>query len=602
MNRGELKRNFSIIAHIDHGKSTLSDRLLEETGVITQREMKEQFLDKLELERERGITIKAQAVSVPFKSIDGNTYTLNFIDTPGHVDFSYEVSRALTSCEGALLVVDASQGVEAQTIANVYLAVDNNLEIVPVINKIDLPAASPERVKEEIEEIIGLDASYAVLTSAKTGVGIRDLLEAIVKYIPSPNYSPEKPLKALIFDSWFDSYRGVIILIRLFEGRISKGEKVHFIHKNATYEVQEVGVFSPFMKDKPFLESGDVGYLIAGIKQIQDVFVGDTVTTLEHKTIEPLKGFKKPSQMVYSGVYPVDSNDYEELKISLEKLSLNDASFTYEPETSEALGFGFRCGFLGLLHMEVIQERLEREYNLDLITTVPNVIYKVYMKKGEMIEIDNPSKLPPVQNIDRIEEPYVVAKIHTPDEYVGAVIKAAIDRRGVQKSMDYLSRNRVVITFLMPLGEIIFDFFDKIKSLTRGYASFEYEMDAYMPSDLVKLDVLINGDLVDALSLITHRDKAYYRGRDLTIKMKDVIPRQMFEVAIQAAIGTRVISRTTVKAYSKNVTAKCYGGDISRKRKLLEKQKEGKKRMKQLGNVEIPQEAFLAVLKIDSDN
>lgn len=602
MNKGELKRNFSIIAHIDHGKSTLSDRLLEETGVVSVREMKAQFLDKMDLERERGITIKAQSVSVPYKAKDGNTYTFNFIDTPGHVDFSYEVSRALTSCEGALLVVDASQGVEAQTLANVYLAMDNDLTILPVINKIDLPSAMINRVKAEIEDVLALDTENAVLTSAKTGEGIPDLLEAIVKYIPAPEYKPDSPLQALIFDSWFDAYRGVIILTRVFEGRIKKGSKVIFMHKNAIYDVLEVGVFSPFAKEMPELESGDVGYVIAGVKKIQDVFIGDTITELNNPVSEPLAGFKKPAQMVYSGVYPVDSSDYEDLKEALEKLSLNDASFSYEPETSVALGFGFRCGFLGLLHMEIIQERLEREYDLDLICTIPNVIYHIYTRKEEKILLDNPAKMPELQIVERIEEPYVTAKIHTPDEYLGSVIKISIERRGIQQNIEYLSPERVVATFVMPLSEIIFDFFDKIKSLTRGYASFEYEFLEYRKSDLVKIDILINGEPLDALSFITHKDNSFYRGQAITIKLKDVIPRQQYEVAIQAAIGSRVISRTTVKAYRKDVTAKCYGGDISRKRKLLEKQKEGKKRMKQVGNVEIPQEAFLAVLKIDTDN
>ncbi len=602
MNKGELKRNFSIIAHIDHGKSTLSDRLLEETGVVSVREMKAQFLDKMDLERERGITIKAQSVSVPYKAKDGNTYTFNFIDTPGHVDFSYEVSRALTSCEGALLVVDASQGVEAQTLANVYLAMDNDLTILPVINKIDLPSAMVDRVKKEIEDTLAIDTENAVLTSAKTGLGIPDLLEAIVKYIPSPPYKPDNQLKALIFDSWFDAYRGVVILARIFEGRIKKGSKVIFMHKNAIYDVLEVGVFSPFAKEMPELESGDVGYIIAGVKKIQDVFIGDTITEFANPIHEPMVGFKKPAQMVYSGIYPVDSSDYENLKEAMEKLSLNDASFSYEPETSVALGFGFRCGFLGLLHMEIIQERLEREYDLDLICTIPNVIYHIYTRKEEKILLDNPAKMPELQLVERIEEPYVTAKIHTPDEYLGSVIKISIERRGIQQNIEYLSPERVVATFIMPLSEIIFDFFDKIKSLTRGYASFEYEFLEYRKSDLVKIDILINGEPLDALSFITHKDNSFYRGQAITIKLKDVIPRQQYEVAIQAAIGSRVISRTTVKAYRKDVTAKCYGGDISRKRKLLEKQKEGKKRMKQVGNVEIPQEAFLAVLKIDTDN
>jgi len=599
---GKFKRNFSIIAHIDHGKSTLSDRILEFTEALSERELKSQFLDKMELEQERGITIKSQAVSIPYKAKDGNQYTFNFIDTPGHVDFAYEVSRSLTSCEGALLVVDAAQGVEAQTVANVYLALENDLELIPVINKIDLPSADPERVKFEIEDVIGLDTDNAVLTSAKTGEGIEDLLEAIVNYIPAPEYKPDEKLKALIFDAWFDSYKGVVLMSRIFDGTIKKGDKMRLMHKGAVYEVTEVGVFSPHMTPKEKLESGDVGYILGSIKQISDVFIGDTITNDNDPIDKPLPGFKKPEQMVFSGIYPVDSNDYQDLKEALEKLVINDASLTYEPETSEALGFGFRCGFLGLLHMEIIQERLEREYNLNLITTVPNVIYKVVLKNGETVEIDNPAKMPPAQDIKHIEEPYVEARIMTPSEYLGNVMKAAIERRGLQQSMEYIGESRVEIVFLMPLSEIIFDFFDKLKSITKGYASFEYEMSKYQKSDLVKIDILINGDKVDALSFITHKDKAYYRGRDVTIKMKEVIPRQMFEVAIQAAIGSRVISRTTVKAFRKNVTAKCYGGDISRKRKLLKKQKEGKKRMKQVGNVEIPQEAFLAVLKIDTDS
>jgi GTP-binding protein LepA len=602
MNKGELKRNFSIIAHIDHGKSTLSDRILEFTHALSQRELKSQFLDKMDLEQERGITIKSQAVSIPYTAKDGNTYTFNFIDTPGHVDFAYEVSRSLTSCEGALLIVDAAQGVEAQTVANVYLAIENNLELIPVINKIDLPSADPERVKLEIEEVIGLDTDHAVLTSAKTGIGIEDLLEAIVLYIPAPEYTPEKRLKALIFDAWFDSYKGVVLMTRVFDGTVKKGDKIRLMHKDVVYEVTEVGIFSPHMTPTKGLESGDVGYILGSIKQISDVFIGDTITNELNPIKEPMPGFKEPAQMVFSGIYPVDSNDYQQLKDAIEKLVINDASLSYEPETSEALGFGFRCGFLGLLHMEIIQERLEREYDLDLITTVPNVIYKIVLKDGRVIEIDNPSKMPPIQDVAHIEEPYVEAKIMTPSEYLGSVMKTAIERRGFQTNLEYIGETRAEITFLMPLAEIIFDFFDKIKSVTKGYASFEYELHDYQKSDLVKIDILINGDKVDALSFITHKDKSYYRGRDVTNKMKEVIPRQMFEVAIQAAIGTRVLARATVKAFRKNVTAKCYGGDISRKRKLLQKQKDGKKRMKQVGNVEIPQEAFLAVLKIDTDS
>ena len=597
--KGTFKRNFSIIAHIDHGKSTISDRILEYTNSLTERELKGQFLDKMDLEQERGITIKAQAVSIKYNANDGNQYTFNFIDTPGHVDFAYEVSRSLIGCEGALLVVDAAQGVEAQTVANIYLAIENDLELIPVLNKIDLPSADTEKVMFEIEEV-GVDTDNAVFTSAKTGLGIEELMEAIVKYIPAPDIFPNKPLKALIFDAWFDSYRGVVLLVRIFEGSLKKGTKLHFMHRDVKYETIEVGVFNPHMTPLDKLESGDVGYIIAGIKTIKDIFVGDTITDIDNPTEKPLEGFKEPEQMVFSGIFPVEGKSYESLKESLENLSLNDASFTYEPETSDALGFGFRCGFLGLLHMEIIQERLEREYDLDIITTVPNVIYHVILKKDEeLLVIDNPSDLPSVQYIDHIEEPYVKAQIMTPETYVGNILKLAMDRRGIQEGMEYLSTDRVVLSFSMPLSEIIFDFFDKLKSVSRGYASLEYELSEYKKSNLEKIDILINGDKVDALSFITHRDNSFYRGREVTRKLKEVIPRQMYEVAVQAAIGTRVIARTTVKAFRKNVTAKCYGGDISRKRKLLQKQKAGKKRMKQVGNVEIPQEAFLAVLKLD---
>ncbi len=586
-------RNFSIIAHIDHGKSTLADRLIEYTGAVANREMMDQFLDKMELERERGITIKAQTVRLLYKN-----HILNLIDTPGHVDFSYEVSRSLAACEGAILVVDASQGVEAQTLANVYLAIDNNLEIIPVINKIDLPNADVERVKEEIETVIGIDASDAIAVSAKEGIGIEEVLDAIIERIPSPEMNYDVPLKSLIFDSWYDSYQGVVALIRVFEGKIKKGDTIEFMATEKVCDVQKLGVYSPFAKEVKELCAGEVGFLITGIKEIKDVKVGDTVTLKNFRAQESLPGFQHVKPMVFAGFYPVDSGDYDDLKESLEKLELNDSSFSFEPETSQALGFGFRCGFLGLLHMEIVQERLEREYGINLITTAPTVVYKVYTKKGETVEIHNPSQLPKAIEIEYIEEPYILTTIHTPPEYLGGILKLCEDRRGIQKNITYLDSTRIMTEYELPLNEVVLDFYDKLKSVSRGYASMDYHFSSYKRSDLVKLDIMINGSPVDALSIIVHKKNAYYRGRDLCIKLKEIIPRQLFEVVIQAAIGAKVIAKTTVKALRKNVTAKCYGGDITRKRKLLEKQKEGKKRMKEVGNISIPQDAFLAVLKI----
>ncbi len=591
-------RNFSIIAHIDHGKSTLADRLLEMTGTLTDREKTDQFLDKMDLERERGITIKAQAVRLSYRAADGQDYILNLIDTPGHVDFTYEVSRSLSACEGALLVVDASQGVEAQTLANVYLAIDENLEVFPVLNKIDLPSAEPEKVRAEIEEIIGLDASDAVVASAKTGLGVADILEAIVKKIPPPEGDPDAPLKALIFDSWYDPYQGVIVLVRVIDGAMKKGDKIRLMESRTEHEILKVGVFAPHTVAVNELTAGEVGFITASIKVVADAKVGDTITHVRNPTANALPGFKDVKPMVFSGLYPIDSGDYEDLRDAMEKLRLNDSSFSFEPENSVALGFGFRCGFLGLLHMEIIQERLEREFGVDLITTAPTVVYRVTTVKGETINVDSANKLPDVQNIDLIEEPFILASVHVPNEFVGAVLALCEEKRGVQREIKYLTANRVMVIYELPLNEIVMDFFDRLKSLSRGYASLDYEHLDYRPSELVRLNILINGDLVDALSLIVHRDKAQYRGRDLVAKMKEFIPRQQFEVAIQAAIGNKVIARETVKALRKDVTAKCYGGDISRKRKLLEKQKEGKKRMKQVGNVELPQEAFLAILKV----
>ncbi|MFN4896991.1 MAG: translation elongation factor 4 [Pseudomonadota bacterium] len=595
-------RNFSIIAHIDHGKSTLADRILEATGALEKREMQSQFLDKLDLERERGITIKAQTVRLSYTAKNGQTYQLNLIDTPGHVDFNYEVSRSLSACEGALLVVDASQGVEAQTLANVYLAIENDLEIVPVINKIDLPNADIERVKAEVESVIGLDTSKALPISAKTGVGIGELLEAIVERIPPPTRGePDGPLRALVYDSWFDPYVGVVAQVRIIDGVLKAGEKVRFFSTNAEYDVYKLGVFTPHAQEVSELSSGQVGYFSAAIKNLRDVRIGDTVTHVRRPADQQLPGFKEVRPMVFGGLFPVDADDYVNLKTALEKLSLNDSAFTFEAETSAALGFGYRCGYLGLLHMEIVQERLEREFELNLITTAPSVVYKMVLNDGTVLHVDNPSKMPPVQDILRIEEPIVEATIHCPKEFVGNVLKLCEERRGVQKNLAFHGLERAVISYELPLNEIVLDFHDRLKSLTKGYASFDYEIVGYQESDLVKLDIKLNGETVDALSIIVHREKAYQRGKDLTEKLKDIIDRQMFEIAIQAAIGAKVIARSTVKALRKNVTAKCYGGDISRKRKLLEKQKEGKKRMKQVGKVAIPQEAFLAVLKLGDE-
>ncbi len=595
----EYIRNFSIIAHIDHGKSTLADRLLEYTGALTAREMENQVLDQMDLERERGITIKAQAVRLDYKAKDGNTYLLNLIDTPGHVDFTYEVSRSLAACEGALLVVDAAQGIEAQTLANVYLALENDLEIIPVINKIDLPSAEPERVKQEVEDVIGLDTSDAVLTSAKAGIGIEEVLEAIVKKVPPPVGSETASLRALIFDSHFDAYKGVIAYVRVMDGVIRPGMKIHMMATDKKVEVTEVGVFKPYMTTVPELGPGHVGFVVASIKNVKDVRVGDTITELENPALEPLPGYRKITPMVYCGLYPVENSEYDLLRDALEKLKLNDASLVFEPETSVALGFGFRCGFLGLLHMEVIQERLEREYGMNLITTAPNVIYRVFKTNGEELTLDNPSHLPAPQVVDHIEEPYVNASIIVPKDYVGVVMELSQEKRGEFQDMKYLDVNRVTLTYHIPLSEIIYDYFDRLKSSSRGYASLDYEVIGYRTSKLVKMDILLNSEPVDALSIIVHQDKAQYRGRLLAEKLKEIIPRQMFEVPIQAAIGNKVIARETVRAMRKDVLAKCYGGDISRKRKLLEKQKEGKKRMKQVGNVEVPQEAFMAILRVD---
>ncbi len=593
-------RNFSIIAHIDHGKSTLADRLLEMTGALTSREMKNQVLDTMDLERERGITIKAQTVRLTYRAKDGIDYILNLIDTPGHVDFSYEVSRSLAATEGALLVVDVAQGVEAQTLANVYLAIDANLEIIPVLNKVDLPGAEPERVIHQIEEIIGLPADDAVLVSAKTGFGVDELLERIISSIPAPGGSRSAPLKAMIFDSWFDPYQGIIALIRIYEGTIKPGMKIQMISSGKEFEVLKVGVRTPDDLLVESMSAGEVGFLIAGIKDVADCKIGDTITIATNPDPQPLPGFKEIKPMVFSGLYPADSVQYEGLRDALAKLRLNDASFFYQPETSVALGFGFRCGFLGLLHMEIIQERLEREYDLDLISTAPTVIYRINCTDGGIVEIDNPSKMPSTQDIAFIEEPIVRASILVPNEYIGNIMKLCEDKRGSQQEIKYIDETRAMIIYDLPFNEIVLDFYDKLKSLSRGYASLDYETAGYRPAKLVKLDILINGELVDALSMILHESCSYDRGHDLAVKMKKLIPRQMFEVAIQAVIGTKVIARTTVKALRKNVTAKCYGGDITRKRKLLEKQKAGKKRMKRVGKVELPQEAFLAILNIDS--
>lgn len=592
-------RNFSIIAHIDHGKSTLADRLLEYTGTLSAREMEAQVLDQMELERERGITIKAQAVRLEYTAKNGETYMLNLIDTPGHVDFTYEVSRSLAACEGALLVIDATQGIEAQTLANVYMALEHDLEIIPVINKIDLPSADPEKVKREVEDVIGIDAHDAILASAKSGIGIEDVLEAIVSRIPCPKGSADLPLRALIFDSHFDSYKGVIAYVRVVEGSIRPGMPIKMMATNKTFEVTEVGIFKPYLTNVAELGPGQVGFIAASIKNVKDTRVGDTITDAKNPAHEALPGYRKITPMVYCGLYPVESSEYDTLRDALEKLKLNDASLVFEPETSVALGFGFRCGFLGLLHMDVIQERLEREYNLTLITTAPNVIYKVYKTDGEIIDIDNPSKMPEPTEIDHIEEPYVKATVIVPNDYVGAVMELSQDKRGEFKDMHYLDTTRVMLTYHLPLSEIIYDYFDRLKSSTRGYASLDYELVGYMTSNLVKLDIMLNGEKVDALSAIVHRDRAPMRGRQLAEKLRGIIPRQMFEIPIQAAIGNKIIARETIRAMRKDVLAKCYGGDISRKRKLLEKQKEGKKRMKQVGSVEIPQEAFMAILKMD---
>ncbi|EOS57802.1 translation elongation factor 4 [Paenibacillus barengoltzii] len=594
-------RNFCIIAHIDHGKSTLADRILEYTGALSSREMQDQVLDQMDLERERGITIKLQAVRLSYRADDGEEYILNLIDTPGHVDFTYEVSRSLAACEGALLVVDAAQGIEAQTLANVYLALDNNLEILPVINKIDLPSADPDRVKQEIEDVIGLDASEAVHASAKAGIGIKEILEQVVQKVPAPTGDPDKPLKALIFDSHYDPYKGVIVYVRVIDGKIKAGSKIKMMATDKTFEVIEVGAFKPRMTIVDELNVGDVGFIVAGIKTVGDTRVGDTVTDAKNPTPEPLPGYRKINPMVYCGLYPIETSDYNDLREALEKLQLNDASLSFEPETSSALGFGFRCGFLGLLHMDVIQERIEREFNIPLITTAPSVIYNVTLTNGETISIDNPSNYPEVGKIDYVEEPYVKASIIVPNDYVGTVMELCQSKRGEFVNMEYLDTTRVTITYQVPLSEIVYDFFDQLKSSTKGYASFDYELSGYRRSNLVKMDILLNGEQVDALSFIVHRDRAYHRGRIICEKLRELIPRQMFEVPIQASIGTKVIARETVKAMRKNVLAKCYGGDISRKRKLLEKQKEGKKRMKQVGSVEVPQEAFMAVLKIDDN-
>jgi len=592
-------RNFCIIAHIDHGKSTIADRLIEYTGTLQKREMEAQVLDSMDLERERGITIKAQSVRILYKAQDGEEYILNLIDTPGHVDFSYEVSRSLAACEGALLVVDAAQGVEAQTLANVYLALEHDLEIIPVINKIDLPSADPDRVKHEIEDIIGLDASDAVLCSAKSGIGIPDILEAIVNKVPAPPDKSDQPTRALIFDSRFDSYKGAIAYVRVKEGTIKAKDTIRMMHDKKDFDVTELGIFTPNLVPVQELPCGSVGCIAASIKNVKDCHVGDTVTLANNPAPEPLPGYRKAVSMVYCGLYPTESKDYENLRDALEKLQLNDAALEYEAETSLALGFGFRCGFLGLLHMDVIQERLEREYNLTLITTAPSVNYKVYKTNGEMLEVDNPAKLPPPTEIDYIEEPYVKATTIVPKDFVGTIMELSQDKRGEYQSMEYLDETRVSVVYHLPLSEIIYDYFDKLKSATKGYASLDYELIGYKQSPMVKMDILLNGDPVDALSIIVHKDRAATRGRALAEKLKELIPRQMFEIPIQAAVGTKIVARETVKAWRKDVLAKCYGGDISRKRKLLEKQKAGKKRMKSVGSVEIPQEAFMAILKVE---
>jgi GTP-binding protein LepA len=594
-------RNFSIIAHIDHGKTTLSDRLMERTGALTKREMTEQFLDSMDLERERGITIKQHSVRLEYKAKDGQDYVLNLIDTPGHVDFTYEVSRSLAACQGALLVVDASQGVEAQTLANAHLAADAALEIVPVINKVDLPGAEPDKAREQIEQVIGIDASHAILASAKQGIGIDEILEAIVTRMPPPDGNPDGPLRGLVFDSWFDQYRGVVILVHVKDGKIEPRTKVKLMASGGMYEVEQVGVFTPKPEPVAALTAGEVGFVIAGIKKVSDVAIGDTLTDARSPALEPLPGFKEIKPMVFAGLYPVDADQYAELRDALEKLRLNDSSFFYEPESSTALGFGFRCGFLGLLHMEIVTERLEREFSLELLITAPSVRYRVHKTNGETVEIDSPARLPDPGAIESIEEPVITATVLTKDEHVGAILKLCQDKRGIQKTLNYITTTRVMIEYELPLNEILLDFYDRLKSASRGYASLDYQFSGYWTSPLVKLDVLVNGDPVDALSLIVHKDSAFARGKSLVEKMRKLIPRQMFEVAIQAAIGSRVIARETVKPLRKNVIAKCYGGDISRKRKLLEKQKEGKKKMKTIGRVEVPQEAFVAALSTQAD-
>lgn len=591
-------RNFSIIAHIDHGKSTLADRLLEYTGALSEREMEAQVLDDMDLERERGITIKAHAVRLNYTADDGQKYILNLIDTPGHVDFTYEVSRSLAACEGVLLVVDATQGVEAQTLANAYMAIDHNLEIIPVINKIDLQSADVDRVRQEIEDIVGIDASEAIPTSAKAGIGIKETLDAVVKGVPPPTGNPDAPLKALIFDSWFDNYQGVVVLVRVVDGSMKKGDRIRMMFTEKEFDILEVGYPTPKMVPSEGLFTGEVGYVIAGIRKVADSKIGDTITHAKKPAAEPLPGYRDVKPMVFSGLYPTDTGQYEGLRDALEKLRLNDSSFTYEPEASLALGFGFRCGFLGLLHMEIIQQRLEREFGLSLLSTAPTVVYRVTTTDGEVVMVDNPSKMPDPQKTALMEEPFINATIMVPNEYIGAIFALCQDKRGVQKGMDYLDRDRSMISYELPLNEIVIDFYDKLKSVSRGYASLDYELAGYRESNLVKLDILLNNEAVDALSLVTHRDKAAFRGRDLAVKLKEMIPRQLYEVIIQAAIGRKIIARETVRPLRKDVTAKCYGGDITRKRKLLEKQKEGKKKMKQLGSVEIPQEAFLAVLKV----
>ncbi|MBS1971208.1 MAG: elongation factor 4 [Bdellovibrionales bacterium] len=592
-------RNFSIIAHIDHGKSTLADGLLQATGALSDREKKDQFLDNMELERERGITIKAQTVCLKFKSKDGNTYQINLIDTPGHVDFSYEVSRSLAACEGAILVVDAAQGVEAQTLANVYLAIENDLEIIPVLNKIDLPSADPEGVKKQIEDTVGLDCTDIIHASAKEKIGITDILESIVQKVPPPDADRSKTPRALIFDSWFDAYQGVVVLVRMVDGVIKKGDRIKFMATDRDYEVLRMGKYTPFPDMLDVLEAGEVGFIICGIKDIRDVKVGDTVTAAKHGALEPLPGFQKIKPMVFAGIFPVVASEYESLRDALDKLCLNDSSLTFEVEKSMALGFGYRCGFLGLLHMEIVQERLEREFNLDLITTAPTVVYRITKTDGTTMMLENPSQMPAETAIAKFEEPFVKVTVHTPTEYIGGILKLCEDKRGIQQKMDYVNETKVIIEYKLPMNEMVMDFYDRLKSISKGYASLEYEFMDFEEADLVKMDILINGEPIDALSLIIHRSKAVTRGRALAEKMKELIPRQQYQVAIQAAIGAKIVARETLGALRKDVTAKCYGGDISRKRKLLEKQKEGKKRMKQIGTVDVPQEAFLAILKVE---